>query len=127
MYAPICLAMKIYCSIYFLDSCCYLFLSATIVITESFLKTSCTAVSLEIENKIFPRKIISSAYNSTFATNIGVNSSVATSNLPFRFLKRQDTDSSHWPSHIHYLVWIFLYAWMFIAILERLPFVRESR
>ena len=25
------------------------------------------------------------------------------------------------PPHIHYLVWIFLYAWMFIAILERLP------
>ena len=41
--------------------------------------------------------------------------------------KRQDTDSSHWPSHIHYLVWIFLYAWIFIAILERLPFVRKTR
>ena len=50
MYAPICLPMKIYCSIYFLDSCCYLFLSATIVITESFLKTLSTAVWLEIEN-----------------------------------------------------------------------------
>ena len=31
--------------------------------------------------------------------------------------KRQDTDSSHWPSHIHYLVWIFLYAWMFKKVI----------
>ena len=50
----------------------------------------------------------------------GVNSSVANSKLRFRFLRLQDTDSSHWPPHIHYLVWIFLYAWMFIAM-ERLP------
>ena len=68
-----------------------------------------------------------SAYNSRFATTTDVNSSVAISNLRFRFLKRQVSDSSHWPSHIHYLVWILLHAWMFIAILERLPFVWKTR
>ena len=61
-----------------------------------------------------------------FATTTGVNSSVAISNLRFRFLKRRDTDSSHWPSHIHYLVFILLYAWMFISILEGLPFVQKT-
>ena len=40
--------------------------------------------------------------------------------------KRQDNDSSHWPSHIHYLVFILLYAWMFISILEGLPFVQKT-
>ena len=44
MYATIWLPMKIHCSVYFLDFCCYLFFSATIVIRESFLKTSSTAV-----------------------------------------------------------------------------------
>ena len=44
MYATIWLPMKLHCSIYFLDFCCYLFFSSTIVIRESFLKTSSTAV-----------------------------------------------------------------------------------
>ena len=44
MYATIWLPMKIHWSIYFLDFYCYLFFSATIVIRESFLKTSSTAV-----------------------------------------------------------------------------------
>ena len=43
MYATIWLPMKIHCSVYFLDFC-YLFFSATMVITKSFLKTSSTAV-----------------------------------------------------------------------------------
>ena len=44
MYSTIWLPMKIHCSVYFLDFCCYLFFSATIFIRESFLKTSSTAV-----------------------------------------------------------------------------------
>ena len=95
MYALILLPMKFYCSLYFLDFCCYLFFSATIVITESFLNTSSTTVQLEIEDQILPPEIILSVYISTFVTTTGMSSSVAISNLRFRFQKRQDTDSSH--------------------------------
>ena len=44
MYAPILLPMKIHCSVYFLGFCYYLFFSAAIAITESFLNTSSTTV-----------------------------------------------------------------------------------